>query len=360
MIHMLQVKNLISEIYLHKGILRTANAISLDINRGETLALVGESGSGKTQTALNIIGLSNSYPGVVEGEIQFTFKDQQVDVLKHLSSYTFKSNGKFTKDREGWIKLQNSVFKNLWGNRISIIFQDPLTSLNPYKTVGAHLSEALKLSRIENNRNVVKEAALEWLDKVKIQRPGNVFFSYPFELSGGMAQRVMIAIALASEPEFIILDEPTTGLDVTTQASIVSLLKEIKTSQKITQLLITHDLGLVAHLADKVAVMYAGDILDYGPKDEILNAQDVMRHPYTEGLVASIYRDSGLKIIENDVPNIMDLPSGCPFHPRCSYFLHGRDPFLERKCSFEKPSWKQINDAHAIRCWRFNYGHEND
>jgi oligopeptide/dipeptide ABC transporter ATP-binding protein len=330
----------------------------LNIKKGEVLGLVGESGSGKTQTALNLVGLSNSYPGIVQGEIQFNFDEEKINILEKLPEYTFKSNGKYTKNQEGWIKQQNELFETIWGNKISIIFQDPLTSLNPYKTVGFHLLEALRHYSVNFNKEALRDLAIQWLDRVKIQKPDHVFHSYPFELSGGMAQRVMIAIALASEPEFLILDEPTTGLDVTTQASIVSLLKEIKESKNITQLLITHDLGLVSHLADKIAVMYAGNLLEYGPKEDILDKNNTIRHPYTEGLLASLYRGYNFNAIENDVPNIMQLPSGCPFHPRCPYYLHSGDKFLNKKCKVDNPDFTNIKEGYSIRCWRYNYEKE--
>lgn len=353
---MLEVNDLISEIYTHKGVIRTANSLTFEINTGETLGLVGESGSGKTQTALNLIGLSSCYPGIVSGEIKFDFKDKSISVLENLHTFITNSTKPLKKDIFGWRQSQNKYYAELWGKKIAIIFQDPQTSLNPYHTVLSQMSESIKHTKPDISKNEIKFKAIQWLERVKINDAEKIINSYPFELSGGMAQRVMIAIALASEPQFIILDEPTTGLDVTTQASIIALLKEIKKEKKITQLLITHDLGLVSHLADKIAVMYAGNILEFGPADEILERNALDKHPYTEGLLAALYRDDTLYNIENDVPDLMNLPCGCPFHPRCPYYLKSGDEFLKTHCAKIEPGFKPVFPGHLVRCWRSQNG----
>ena len=355
---MLRVANLVSEIYLPHGKIRTANRIGFQIKQGETLGLVGESGSGKTQTALSLIGLSSVYPGVIEGEIVFTFGNFTFSVLNELPRFLSNTRHPLRKDFTAWRSHMDKQFTKIWGKHIAIIFQDPQTSLNPYRTINAQISEALRHANSQLSAEEARERGIFWLKRVKINHPEKVIDSYPFELSGGMAQRAMIAIALASKPDFIILDEPTTGLDVTTQASIIALLKEIKDEQKITQLLITHDLGLVSHLADKIAVMYAGNILEIGPADIILDKYIALKHPYTEGLLAAFYRDNTLKNIENDVPNLLELPKGCPFHPRCPYYLESGDPFLNKKCPNEKPEAVTQGDDHFVACWRNQYGVE--
>ena len=350
---MLKVRDLICEIYLTNGKIRTANNISFQIKQGETLGLVGESGSGKTQTALSLIGLSTVYPGIIGGEIVFNFNNNFIPILRELPKYLSNTKHPLRKDLSGWQSLMDKQFYKLWGKHIAIIFQDPQTSLNPFRTVFAQMNEAIRHTNSKLSKDVARDKALFWLSRVKINNPAKVLDSYPFELSGGMAQRVMIAIALASHPDFIILDEPTTGLDVTTQASIIYLLKEIKKEQNITQLLITHDLGLVAHLADRVAVMYAGHILEIGPAEKVLDKFARAKHPYSEGLLAAFHRDGTLKSIENDVPNLLELPSGCPFHPRCPYYLEQNDPYLVKKCPVEKPALIQEDNDHHIACWRY-------
>lgn len=304
-----------------EGVVKAVNEVSFTIPRGKTLGLVGESGCGKSVTALSIIRLI-SHPGRIAGG----------QILMH-------DHGKPLVLSE----LPEAQMRRIRGKRISMIFQEPMTSLNPVFTVGAQISEAILLHR-QCTRAEARERAIEMLDKVKIPDPARRYGEYPHQFSGGMRQRAMIAMTLSCDPELLIADEPTTALDVTIQAQILDLLRELQSSTGMSILIITHDLGIVAELADEVAVMYASRIVERAPVRELFHNP---LHPYTHGLFTSkpkpgTPKNQRLTTIEGMVPPPLRFPSGCKFHPRC--------PYQQQECTDREPELREISSQHWARC----------
>ncbi len=314
----LEVKDLTVEYTSGKSIVQAVNGLSFSIAKGEALGLVGETGAGKTTTALSIMKLITSPPGRIKsGEILFEGKDL--------------------------LKMPEKEMQKLRGEKISMIFQDPMTALNPVKTVGDQISEVYrlheKLSRLE-----AAAKAKQMLELVGI--PGERYNEYPHQFSGGMKQRVIIAIALARDPALLIADEPTTALDVTIQAQVLELIERIIQELKTTLILITHDLGVVADICQKVAIMYAGEIVEYGTLDHIYNHT---MHPYSIGLFQSIpnFNESvrRLKPIRGLMPDPTNLPKGCSFSLRC--------PDCQRLCTEGKAPMVEVEPGHFVRCVKF-------
>ena len=317
----LLVKNLKVSFSTSKKELIAVRGISYQLNQGEILALVGESGCGKTVSALSILRLIQEPPGkIMSGEILFAGK------------YLLKLKKKELQDRRG--------------KDIAMIFQDPMTSLNPVLTIGEQIIETL-LRHTSLSRKKAREKSFRLLEQVEIPSPKQKLDQYPHQLSGGMRQRVMIAMALSCSPRILIADEPTTALDVLIQAQILSLLKKIKNDTQMSILLITHDLGVVAEVAERVMVMYAGEIVESGSVNDLFRSP---LHPYTIGLMESIptlestqQKLSKLKEISGTVPSLSQVPFGCPFHPRCSA--------AETRCKTDKPKLKKISQTHSVSCW---------
>jgi len=320
MSHLLEVNNLRTHFPTRSGLVRAVDGVSFYLDRGELLGLVGESGCGKSMTALSVMRLIASPGKIVEGEILF--------------------------DGQDLLKLSDVEMRQMRGDDIAMIFQDPMTSLNPVFTVGEQIAEALRLHR-KLSRNDAKRAAIEAMREVAIPDPARRVDDYPHQLSGGMRQRVMIAMALACNPKLLIADEPTTALDVTIQAQILELLDELRKQRELGVLLITHDLGVVAEVADRVAVMYTGRIVEESPVDELFARP---KHPYTEGLLRSVpkltsehvARKERLETIEGTVPRPTDLPQGCHFAPRCSH----RMP----RCTEGDIQLYQLENGVQVRC----------
>jgi oligopeptide/dipeptide ABC transporter ATP-binding protein len=315
---LLQVNNLKTYFFTGDGLIKAIDGIDFSIRHGETLALVGESGCGKSMTALSLLRLVPEPGRIVEGDIRF----EGVDLLR----------------------MPEAEIRRIRGNRIGMIFQEPMTSLNPVFRIGDQIMESLQLHRGYDKKRAT-EAALELLQQVGIPAPEQRLKDYPHQLSGGMRQRVMIAMALACDPQLLIADEPTTALDVTIQAQIMALLAEIKRDRNMATLLITHDLGVVAENADRVAIMYAGLILEEAPVKEIYaNPQ----HPYTRGLLGCIPRvgehRERLTPIEGSVPVAGSEPDGCSFLERC--------PESYAPCRGEIPPLTEISPGHRVRCWQ--------
>jgi len=320
---LLEVKNLQTHFPTREGVVKAVNGVSFHIEEGELLGLVGESGCGKSITALSIMGLVSDPGEIVGGSIVF--------------------NGKQL------LEASEDEMRQLRGNDIGMIFQDPMTSLNPVYKVGEQIAEALRLHR-GLSRAEAWDAAIESMKEVSIPSPERRVNDYPHQLSGGMRQRVMIAMALACDPELLIADEPTTALDVTIQAQILELLNELRKTRKLSVLLITHDLGVVAETADRVCVMYTGKVVEEAPVEEIFESP---RHPYTKGLlnsvpklsVAGIKKVERLSTIEGVVPSPSELPVGCHFEPRCSERMD--------RCKDKPIDFIEIGPATRVRCLLF-------
>ncbi len=319
---LLEVRNLKTYFATRRGEVRAVDDVSFNVERGETLSLVGESGCGKSVTALSIMRLV-SHPGrIAGGEVLFEGRDL--------------------------MKLSESEMRKIRGDDIAMIFQDPMTSLNPVYTVGEQIAEAIRLHRQVSQREAWNQA-IEGMRDVAIPSPETRAKNYPHEMSGGMRQRVMIAMALACDPKLLIADEPTTALDVTIQAQILDLLSELRQKRNLALLLITHDLGVVAETSDRVAVMYAGRIVEEATAKQLFNYP---RHPYTEGLLRAVPRLDEerhgkirrLQTIEGVVPNPLELPSGCRFAPRCE---HARS-----QCREGEIPLIAIGNGHLSRCIR--------
>lgn len=317
--NLLNINDLMVRFNTSRGILSVVCGVSISARKGEIVGLVGESGCGKTMTALSVMGLVPQN-GNAQGSILFEGKD----ILK-LSDYQMRS---------------------VRGDRISMIFQEPMTALNPVLTVGFQLCEPLMLHR-HVSREEARLRALEVLDLVQVPNAAERMKCYPHQLSGGLCQRVMIAMALICEPDLLIADEPTTALDVTIQAQILSLIGDLRHKFDTAILMITHDLGVIAELCDKVYVMYAGHVME---EADVFSLFDTPLHPYTTGLMRSMpdiglrcRGDEGLYSIPGIVPNLLELPRGCPFAPRCDRCLD--------ICRNELPPLVPVSTKHAVRCW---------
>ncbi len=318
--NILEVKGVSVSFNTEEGQARAVQNVSFNIKKGKTFALVGESGSGKSVTALSIMGLVPMPPGrILQGEIFF----QGQDLLKY----------------------SDKKMRTIRGNKIAMIFQEPMTSLNPVYTVGYQIVEA-----IQQHQNIGTETAwskvVEMLGKVGIPDAEERVDQYPHEMSGGMRQRVMIAMAASCEPELLIADEPTTALDVTTQAQILNLLDDIQKQENMSILLITHDLGVVAERADEIGVMYASRIAEKASAEEIFTEP---MHPYTRGLLKSLpklgIKEKRLSTIPGTVPNPVEFPTGCKFHPRCPL---GHN---DLRCRSEEPELREVSENRYVACW---------
>ncbi len=323
---LLDVRDLKTHFFTEEGVVRAVDGVSFGVQRGEVLCVVGESGSGKSVAGLSILGLVPDPPGrIVSGQILFRDGDASPEDL---------------------VKANPKRMRSVRGDRIAMIFQDPMTSLNPYLNVGAQLVEVLEVHQQMHGAKARKRA-VKMLDDVGISAPDTRFDDYPHQLSGGMRQRVMIAMALLCEPDVLIADEPTTALDVTIQAQILELIEERKKEMGLAVVLITHDLGVVARMADRVAVMYAGRIVEQGAVKAVFEQP---QHPYTIALQRSVPRlDTGpgvpLLAIEGLPPAPADMPSGCAFHPRCA--------LKEDQCEQTYPSVRSLRlagTAHRVSC----------
>jgi oligopeptide/dipeptide ABC transporter ATP-binding protein len=316
----LRVENLKTHFTIEEGVVRAVDGVSFALRRSETLAIVGESGSGKSVTSLSILRLISDPPGkIVDGRVVYNGKDL--------------------------LRLSEREMRKIRGNDISMIFQEPMTSLNPVFTVGAQIAEVLKFHRGMNKKDA-HGIVVEMLRTVGIPNPDTCARNHPHQLSGGMRQRAMIAMALACNPKILIADEPTTALDVTIQSQIITLMSDLKKRVNAAIILITHDLGVVAQLAENVMIMYAGRAMEYG---DVTSIYTNPLHPYTEGLLRSIPKMEEdlkrLRIIDGVVPSPFKLPEGCKFGTRCEYVM----PI----CRTEEPEYVDMGHGRRVRCWKY-------
>jgi len=321
--HMLEVRGLKTYFYTEAGVVRAVDGVDFYVDRGEVLGIVGESGCGKSVTSFSIMRLLSQPGRIVAGEVIFDGRDL--------------------------LKLSDDAMVGIRGNRISMIFQQPTSCLNPVFRVGDQISEVLEIHQTLG-KQVGRARAIELLKMVGIPEPEKRVDAYPHELSGGMAQRVMIAMALACLPELLIADEPTTALDVTIQAQILDLLRRLQSEMDTAIILITHDLGIVAEMCERVAIMYAGRIVEEATVEEIFENP---KHPYTVGLLGSIpvlgvVKDK-LEVIPGTVPNLINLPAGCQFAPRCL----SRGERDLRICTEQEPELRLVAPQHKVRCWLY-------
>lgn len=315
---LLEIKDEKLSFFTPAGEVKALNGVSFSMNEGEVLGIVGESGSGKSVTAYSIMGLT-AYPGKLIGGTIY-FNGHQIE------------------------KMSEKEMRKIRGNEVSIIFQDPMTSLNPVYTIGNQITEVIRLHTGKSKKEAY-DRAKELLELVGINEPTKRLKQYPHELSGGMRQRVMIAIALACEPKLLIADEPTTALDVTIQAQILELMQELRQKLGMSIIMITHDLGVVASMCERIAVMYAGHIVEYGTADEIFYEP---KHEYTKGLIRSIPKlnvqeTERLVPIEGQPVDLLNPPAGCPFAPRCASCM--------KICLREMPPKTELSDTHYSHCW---------
>ncbi len=318
----LQIKYLRTSFFTDAGEVKAVDGVTLYVPKGKTLGVVGESGCGKSVMALSILRLLEEPGKIVGGEICF--------------------------NNENLLQKSEKEMRDIRGNNISMIFQEPMTSLNPVYTIGEQISESYRVHQNMGKREAYQES-LEMLKLVGIPSPEKRLRQYPYELSGGMRQRVMIAMALACRPDLLIADEPTTALDVTIQAQILELIKELQAKLNMSVIIITHDLGIIAETCDRVAVMYCGNIVEQSDAEALFNRP---RHPYTAGLFNSLPRHDQekeeLEAILGYVPSPREMPQGCRFSPRCSY--------AEDICRQQNPDLKTLENDSAVRCWIYSDG----
>jgi peptide/nickel transport system ATP-binding protein len=334
MLPILSLRDLKTYFFQDEGIVRAVDGVSLDVQPGKTLGIVGESGCGKSVTARSILQIVDRGGRIVGGEIW----------LRRATG-----NGQVEEIDLARLPENGREIRSIRGAEIALIFREPMTSLSAYHTVGNQIIEAIRLHK-PISRQAAREQAIDLLRRVGIPRPERRIDEYSFQLSGGLRQRVMIALALACDPKVLIADEPTTALDVTTQAQILDLLRQLQQEQGLSIILITHDMGVIAEMADDVVVMYLGRVVEQGPVDAIFHAP---KHPYTRSLLRSIpsilaQPRTKLTTISGAIPHPYDRPQGCPFHPRCPDFMPGR-------CDAYEPELRQV-EGQKVSCLLYEMG----
>ena len=325
---LLEVRNLHTYFYTADGVVKAVDGVDLDVFPKKTLGIVGESGCGKSITTKSILRLIDRPGKILEGSMNLYDKNHE--------------------NSQDITKLNNQELKQVRGGRISMIFQEPMTSFSPIHTVGNQITEAIKL-HLKYEKNEAMELAEDWLIRVGMSNPKQRLKQYAFELSGGQRQRAMIAMALCTNPDILIADEPTTALDVTTQAQTLDLLNDLQEKNGMSIIMITHDLGVIAELADEVNVMYLGKVVESGTIHQVFKDP---KHPYTQALLSSIpslatgHRER-LPILPGTIPHPQARPQGCPFNPRCKDFIDGT-------CNVEFPKQEKIEDGHLVNCHLYN------
>jgi peptide/nickel transport system ATP-binding protein len=326
---LLKVEDLKTYFFSREGTLKAVDGVNFNITRGETLGIAGESGCGKSVTAQSILRIVPKNGRIVKGNILFNANGKEfIDLVK--------------------LDPQGAEIRNIRGKEIAMIFQEPMTSFSPVHTIGNQIMEVIILHQ-KTSRHEARDKALELLNRVGMPNPEQTIDAYPFNLSGGMRQRAMIAMALSCRPSLLIADEPTTAVDVTIQALVLKLIKELQRDLDMALIIITHDLAVIAELADRVLIMYLGKNVEFASAEELFYNP---RHPYTKGLLASIpklgegSRQKRIEPISGSVPSPYEMPSGCLFHPRCSQFISGL-------CDKEEPPLIDVGESHTVRCFLY-------
>lgn len=358
----LYVRDLRTFFYLpERGrFLRAVDGVSLTVKPGETLVVVGESGSGKSVTMLSVMGLVSGAPGIVTGRIWYRKPGESdaVNLLEGLDRFSRFENSdgngiRVTKDARGWSRWHDRGMKERRGRDFAMIFQNPRNALHPLFTVGQQIEEVVRRRDPDLSKAELTEEAESLLARVEIDSPRKRLADHPHNLSGGMCQRVMIAMTLAARPTVLIADEPTTGLDATIQSRVLDLMEEMKRELRTTTIVITHDMGVARRLADRVAVMYAGRVVEVGPARYVLDRAHEPKHPYAHGLLRAIptaediQTGRRLTVIEGDVPDLSRLGHGCQFVDRCSM----KPPGAEETCRDREPELETVAAEHRLRCW---------
>jgi len=332
---LIEINSLKTYFYLREGVVRAVDGVNFAIKRGKTLGVVGESGCGKSVTARSIMRLVEHPGRIVEGEILYhrLTSDNSEQSVETLDLAKVSPRGR--------------TIRNIRGSEIAMVFQDPMTSFSPVHTIGEQVAEAIRLHQGLDPKEAL-ERAVESLRNVGMPTPGRVVRNYPHQLSGGMRQRAMIAMALSCNPSLLIADEPTTALDVTTEAQILELMQEMKDTYGMALMFITHDLGVIAEMADEVVVMYLGKVMEQA---DVVSLYQDPKHPYTRALMRSIPRvdadvDGHLEVIKGSVPDPYSIPSGCPFHTRCRYFMDGI-------CNVKDPPYVTLDGNRKVYCHLF-------
>ena len=323
--------------------------ISFKLYQGETLGIIGESGSGKSITLLSMLGLIGGNPGICSGEILLNNQHQSINLLQDIDQAVFIKQEtncpEINKNTGFWKKHIEPRFKKVRGNTLSMIFQNPRLAFNPYISIGKQISETIRLHTTIKNKKTAKEKAIEWLTAVKMDAPHIRYNNNPYGLSGGMCQRALIAMALSSEARIILADEPTSGLDATVQSEILDLLQELKVKYQKSMLIVSHDLGVMQKISDRLLVYYQGHIVETASTQDILHRPEKL-HPYTQILLNAHKATGFIEESKIQIQNV--IVSGCPFHTHCQ-FVHE----LNNKCLKEKPDLKEISPGHYIACWKY-------
>ncbi|RMD87105.1 MAG: ABC transporter ATP-binding protein [Calditrichaeota bacterium] len=336
---------------------------SFTIDENQFVGIVGESGSGKTLTIEAISGIQEVYPGILKGKISYHFNGRPVELLQNLPKMIKIKKGRLSKQFLPWRQHVKKTMRSIWGQEIGIVFQNPLYALNPYRTVGSQLIECIHDKSLTSSQ---KEAmAIKALQEVRLKNPNRFLKAYPHQLSGGECQRVMIAMALVANPSFLIFDEPTIGLDVSLQAALTDLIREIKSNRKVSGIIISHDLKFISRVTDQIIVMFSGEIWEIAPVSQLglLN----LKHPYSQYLLKKaeqlrdvtplkasfpLNEETGMQHFEQTIPLPSEREVGCHYQKRCVFFKQSSKALsIKMKCQTERPPLQKIGDKHWIRCW---------
>ena len=352
----LEVKNLSVRFFLEeeKTLLPALNQISFHVDKNEVLGIIGESGSGKSITLLSILGLLQTNPGIIDGEIIVNTKEDRINTLQDIHRYikidNFEQNNETVSiDVKAWKKSLRQYYRTILGRYISMVFQNPRLAFNPYYSIGKQINESVRLRNPELSKAQSRQKSIDWLRKVKMEAADIRYNNNPYGLSGGLCQRAMIAMALASEPDLLIADEPTTGLDATIQGDILALLEELKHEEKISMILVSHDFNVMQRLSDRILVYYKGHVIEQGTTNEILDYSSGFHHPYTALLLKTEFDVNSSQTPPREDKVAVNSFSQCPYIDRCTSV----SAEIIEKCRSSLPPLIDVTPSHKIRCWKF-------